>query len=52
MSEIKYGNFKSAVLFAKEHQRDQKNVTNDFCKTFRYVFVHANTTLLVECQKL
>ena len=42
---------KSAVLLANEHQRDQKkNVTNDFRINFRYAFVHAKTTLSVECQ--
>ena len=35
----------SAVLLANEHQSDRANVTNDFCKNFRYVFVHAKTTL-------
>ena len=44
---------KSALLFANEHRSDQKkNVTNDFRMNFRYVFVHAKTTLSMECQKL
>ena len=43
---------KSAVLLANEHQSDQKNVTNDFRINFRYVFVHAKTTLSMECQKM
>ena len=43
---------KSAVLLINEHQSDQKNVTNDFRKTFRSVFVHTKTPLLVECQKM
>ena len=43
---------KSAVLLAKEHQSDQKNVTSDFRIKFRYVFVHAKTTLSVEYQKM
>ena len=44
---------KSAVLLANEHQSNQKkNVTNDFCINFRYVFFHANTTLSMECQKM
>ena len=29
----------------------RKNVTNDFRMNFRYVFVHAKTTLSMECQK-
>ena len=41
---------KSAVLLANEHQCDQKNVTNNFRINFRYVFVHAKTTLSKECQ--
>ena len=43
---------KSAVLLANDHQCDQKNVTNDFCINFRHVFIHAKTTLSVECQKM
>ena len=43
---------KPAVLLAKEHGSDQKNVTNDFCMNFRYVFVHAKMTLPMECQKM
>ena len=44
---------KSAVLLANEHRSVQKkNVTNDFCINFRYAFVHAKTTLTVECQKM
>ena len=44
---------KSAVLLANEHQSDQlKNVTNDFRIIFHYVFVHAKTTLSLECQKM
>ena len=43
---------KSAVLLANEHQRPEKNVTNDFRLSFRYVFVHAKTTLSIECQKM
>ena len=43
---------KSAVLLANEHQSDQKNRIDDFRIDFRYVFVHAKTTLSVECQKL
>ena len=42
---------KSAVLLANEHQSDQKNVSNDFCINFRYVFVHAKTTLSMECPR-
>ena len=30
----------------------RKNVTNDFHMNFRYVFVHAKTTLSMECQKM
>ena len=44
---------KSAVLLAKEHQSDQKKkVTNDFHINFRYVFVHAKTTLSIDYQKM
>ena len=43
---------KSAVLLANEHQRDQKNVANDFRINFRYEFVHTKTTLSMECQKV
>ena len=43
---------KSAVLLANVHQSDQKNVTNGFRINFRYLFVHAKTTLSMECQKL
>ena len=43
---------KSALLLANEHQSDQKNVTNDFRINFRYIFVHAKTTLSMECQKM
>ena len=43
---------KSAVLLANEHQSDQKNVTNDFRIMFRYVFVHAKTTLSMDSQKM
>ena len=43
---------KSAVLLANEYQSDpKKNVTNDFHILFRYVFVYAKTTQLMECQK-
>ena len=44
---------KSALLLANEHRSDQKkNVSNDFRMDFRYVFVHAKTTLSMECQKM
>ena len=43
---------KSDVLLANEHQSDRKNVTNDFRIIFRYVIVHAKTTLSMECQKM
>ena len=43
---------KSAVLLANQHQSDQKNVTNDFRINFYYVFVHAKTTMSMECQKM
>ena len=33
-------------------KRPVKNVTNDFSIKFRYVFVHAKTTLSMECQKM
>ena len=43
----------SAVILANEHQSDQKkNITNDFHINFRYVFVHAKTTLSIEYQKM
>ena len=45
-------NSKSAVLLANEHESDQKNVANDFSINFRYVFVHAKTTLSMECQNM
>ena len=44
--------FKSAVLLANGHPSDQKNVTNDFRINFRYVFVHAKTTLSMDSQKM
>ena len=43
---------KLALLLANEHRSDQKNVTNDFRMNFRYVFVHAKTTLSMECPKM
>ena len=44
---------KSAGLLGNEHQSDQKkNDTNDFRINFRYVFVHAKTTLSLKCQKM
>ena len=44
---------KLAVLLANEHQSDKKkNVTNDFRINFRYVSVHAKTTLSIENQKM
>ena len=44
---------KSAVFLENEHQSDMKKcVTNDFGINFRYVFVHAKTTLSMECQKM
>ena len=44
---------KSTVLLANEHQSDlKKNVTNAIRLNFRYVFVHAKTTLSMECQKM
>ena len=44
---------KSAVLLANEHQSDQKkNVTHDFRINFRYVFVHAKSTVSLKCQKM
>ena len=36
---------KSAVLLVSEHQSNPKYITNDFRINFRYVFVHAKTTL-------
>ena len=43
---------KSAVLLANEHQSGQKKCYNAFCINFRYVFVHAKTTLSMEFQKM
>ena len=44
---------KSALLLANEHRSGQKkNVTNDLRMNFCYVFVHAKTTLSMECQKM
>ena len=43
---------RSAVLLASEHQSDLENVTNDLRINFRYVFIHAKTTLSIECQKM
>ena len=43
---------KSAVLLANEHPSDQKYVTSDFRLNFRYVFVHAKTTLSMDNQKM
>ena len=44
---------KSAVLLANEHQNDlNKYFPNDFRINFRYVFVHAKMTLLMECQRI
>ena len=36
---------KSAVFLASEHQSDWKNVTNNFRIKFRYVLVHAKSTM-------
>ena len=53
MSEIKYGNFKIGFITCKlTSKRPEKNVTNDFRMNFCYVFVHAKTTLSMECQKM
>ena len=53
MSEIEYRNFKISFITCKSTlKRPEKNVTNDFCMNFRYVFVHAKTTLSMECQKM
>ena len=43
---------KSAVILANEPKATRKNVTNDFRINFCYVFVHAKTTLSMECQKM
>ena len=53
MNEIKNGNFKIGCITCKlTSKRPEKNVTNDFCINFRYVFVHAKTTLSMECKKM
>ena len=43
---------KSADNLQMNIEATRKNVTNDFRKKNRYVFVHAKTTLSVECQKM
>ena len=43
---------KSAIFFAMNIKATRKNDTNDFRINFRYVFVHAKTTLSMECQKM
>ena len=46
MSEIKCGNIKIGVFYLQMNiKATRKNVTNDFRINFRYVFVHAKTTL-------
>ena len=53
MSEIKYRNFKIGYIPCKRTSTlPEKNDTNDFRINFHYVFVHAKTTLSVECQKM
>ena len=53
MSEIKYGNFKiGCITYKKNIKATRKNNTNDFRINFRSIFVHAQPTLSVECQKL
>ena len=53
MSEIKYQKIsKSAVFLANNIKAARKNVTNDFLSNFHYLFVHAKTTLSMECQKM
>ena len=42
---------KSALYLQMNIEATRKNVTNDFRMIFRYVFVHAKTTLSMECQK-
>ena len=52
MSEIKYGIFKTGFITCKRtSKRPEKNVTKDFRMNFRYEFLHAKTTLSMECQK-
>ena len=52
MSEIKNGNFKIGFITCKRtSKRPEKNVTNDFRINFRYVFVHAKTTLSMDARK-
>ena len=43
---------KSAVILANYIKAARKNVTNDFRSNFCYLFVHAKTTLSMECQKM
>ena len=43
---------KSAVLLANNIKAARKNVTNDFRCNFHFLFVHAKTTLSMECQKM
>ena len=53
MNEIKYENFKMGCITCKVNiKATEKNVTNNFRINFCYVFVHAKTTLSMECQKM
>ena len=53
MNEIKYGDFKNRLYFLQMSiQATRKNVTNEFCINFCYVFVHGKATLPMECQKM
>ena len=43
---------KSALLLANDIEATRKNVTNNFRMNFRFVFVHAKTTLSMECHTM
>ena len=43
---------KTAVLLANEIKTTIRNVTNAFRIHVRYVFVHAETSLSIECQRM
>ena len=50
MSEIKYIFFQNRLFYLQMNiYATGKNVTNNFRLNFRYVFVHAKTTLSMEC---
>ena len=53
MGEIKYEKFKNRLYYLQMNiKTTRKNVTNDLRKKSRHGFVHAKTTLSLECQKM